>query len=257
LSWRRERLPRNGYRSVPDLNAEPDSHAVLWDLEKLREARGLTNWMFEQFEPSVGGRVLEIGAGIGTFSELLLARPVTEVTLMEPYLPCVEVLRGEFGDRPGVAIVQEALPDSPYLAQARDSLDFILCQNVLEHVEDHAAALDAIAHGLRPGGCLGLLVPAHPRLFGKLDETYGHYRRYTRPMLRDLIERAGLQIDDLYSFNALGIPGWWVQSRRGTAELSSRALSAYELLLHAWKPLEARVRPPWGLSLIVRARKPS
>jgi SAM-dependent methyltransferase len=231
--------------------------AVLWDLERLQRARGLTQWMFAQFEPFVRGRILEVGAGIGTFSELLLSCPVSEVVLMEPHGPCVEVLRREFSDRPNVRITDEALPDAPSLAEERDSFDFVLCQNVLEHIEDDVGALEAMARVLCAGGRLGLLVPAHPCLYGKLDEAYDHLRRYTRPVVRSRLEASGFVVDDLYSFNALGIPGWWVQSRRGNAELSPRSLAAYELLLRAWKPLETRWRPPWGLSVIAQALKPA
>ena len=229
---------------------------VLWDLEHLKEARGLTDWMFEQFQQDVRGRVLEVGAGIGTFSELLLTKPVTELLLMEPYAPCVEVLRREFGPRDGVEVLDEALPDPPSLADESESIDFILCQNVLEHIEDDAAALATMARVLKPGGQLFLLVPANPRLYGPLDRAYEHFRRYTKPRVRERILGAGLELDELYSFNALGIPGWWVQNRRGTnAELSSNSLKAYELLLRAWKPVERRWRPPVGLSVVARARK--
>lgn len=231
--------------------------AVLWDLERLRDARGLTSWMFEQFEPFVRGRVLEVGSGIGTFSELLLQRPISELFLMEPHQPCVEVLRREFEGRERVRIIDEGLPDAPSLAEERDTIDFILCQNVLEHIEDDVGALEAMVRMLRPGGRLGLLVPAHQWLFGKLDETYEHFRRYTKPMVRQRLEQVGFAVDEVYAFNALGIPGWWVQSRRSEPELSPRALQAYELMLRAWKPVESRWHPPVGLSVIAQARKPT
>lgn len=237
--------------------ADPSTDDVLWDLEHLKEARGLTNWMFEQFEQDVRGRVLEVGSGIGTFSELLLTRPVSEVLLMEPHGPCVEVLEAEFGGRENVRVLGDALPEAPSLAGESETVDFILCQNVLEHIEDDAAALGAMARLLKPGGRLLLLVPANPSLYGPLDSAYGHFRRYTKPLVRERILGAGLELDDLYSFNALGIPGWWVQNRRGPkAELSTSSLKAYELLLRVWKPVERRWRPPWGLSVIARARKP-
>lgn len=237
--------------------AEMSSDDVLWDLEHLKEAKGLASWMFEQFERDIHGRVLEVGAGIGTFSELLLTKPVTEVLLMEPHGPCVEVLKAEFSGCEQVRVLAEALPDAPTLAKETESIDFILCQNVLEHIEDDEGSLRAMAASLKPGGHLGLLVPAHPKLYGPLDSAYGHVRRYTKPLVRERLLRAGFEIDDLYSFNALGIPGWWVQSRRGqAAEISSNSLKAYELLLRAWKPVERRWRPPWGLSVIARARKP-
>lgn len=230
---------------------------VLWDLEHLKEARGLTRWMFEQFERDVHGRVLEVGAGIGTFSELLLTKPVSELLLMEPHGPCVEVLRNEFSGNEKVQVLAESLPEAPTLVGASESIDFILCQNVLEHIKDDAGSLEAMAAALKPGGRLGLLVPAYPRLYGPLDKAYGHERRYTKPVVRERILGAGLELEDLYAFNALGIPGWWVQNRRGTdAELSSASLKAYEMLLRAWKPIERRRRPPWGLSVIARARKP-
>jgi SAM-dependent methyltransferase len=237
---------------------ETTADDVLWDLENLKAARGLTDWMFEQFEPDVSGRVFEVGAGIGTFSELLLSKPIEHLFLMEPYGPCVSVLESEFSGDERVTVVAESLPDSPALAAEQGNIDFILCQNVLEHVADDAGALEAMAAALRPGGTLGLLVPANPRLYGPLDSAYEHFRRYTKPVVRELLLKAGLVVDDLYSFNALGIPGWWVQNRRGTsAELSTGSLKAYEALLRAWKPVERRWRPPIGLSVIARARKPA
>jgi hypothetical protein len=67
---------------------------------------------------------------------------------------------------------------------------------------------------------------------------------------------AGLEIDELYSFNLLGVPGWWVNRFRRSPQISRRALRVYELLLCLWQPIERLRRPPWGLSLIVQAHKP-
>ncbi|MBN9623601.1 MAG: methyltransferase domain-containing protein [Actinobacteria bacterium] len=214
--------------------------------------------MFEQFEEDVKGRVLEVGAGIGTFSERLLAKPIDHLWAMEPWEPCVEALNRDFGSNERVTVVDEALPGAPSLEDQRGRIDFILCQNVLEHIGDDQGALDAMSAALRPGGRLHLLVPGNPRLYGPLDRSYGHFRRYTKAVVRERLMLAGLEVDDLYSFNALGIPGWWVQNRRGTnAEISSGSLRAYEALLKIWKPVEKRWRPPMGLSVIARAGKPA
>jgi len=237
---------------------EQEAENVLWDLEHLKEARGLTRWMFEQFEDDVKGRVLEVGAGIGTFSELLLEKPIDLLLAMEPWEPCLEVLERQFGANDRVTVIGEALPGAPSLAGQESTVDFALCQNVLEHIGDDLGALRAMAATLKPGGRLHLLVPANPGLYGPLDKAYGHFRRYTKSVLRERLLLAGFEIDDLYSFNALGIPGWWVQNRRGAnAEISSASLQAYEMLLRAWKPVEQRWRPPIGLSVIARARKPA
>ena len=62
-------------------------------------------------------------------------------------------------------------------------LDTVICMNVLEHIEDDVAALRALGAVLRPGGRLILQVPNYPRLFGSLDRSYGHFRRYSKGSL--------------------------------------------------------------------------
>jgi SAM-dependent methyltransferase len=229
----------------------------LWDLENLRAARRLGDWMYEQFEPYVGPTTVEVGAGIGTFSERLARHPaVRDLLLVEPEPLCAEVLAREFENDPRVTVSREMLPHSRALDERAGRTDFLLCQNVLEHIYEEAPAMAAMASALRPGGRLTVLVPAHPRLYGRLDRLYGHHRRYTREHLRDVVLSAGLEIDELYSFNLLGVPGWWVNRFRRSPQISRRALRVYELLLSLWQPIERVRRPPWGLSLIVQARQP-
>lgn len=228
----------------------------LWDLETLARARRLADWMFEQFAWAARGAVVEVGAGIGTFSERLLHAGIESLLLIEPDEACVHVLADRFGDDPRVRLVREQLPDANSLLEQPQGFDFVLCQNVLEHVREDGRAVEVMASALRPGGRLCVLVPAGPRLFGPLDREYGHERRYTRESLRAVVEGPGLQITDLYSFNALGIPGWWAKNRTGASSLGTRSLAVYETLLPLWRPVERRVRLPWGLSLIAHAERP-
>jgi SAM-dependent methyltransferase len=228
----------------------------LWGLETLARARRLADWMFEQFAWAATGAAVEVGAGIGTFSGRLLDAGVESLLLIEPEETCAQVLADRFGDDPRVRLAREQLPDSNSLLEEPRSFDFALCQNVLEHVPEDGRAVAVMASALRPGGRLCVLVPPGPRLLGPLDRAYGHKRRYTPDSLHAVVERAGLHITDLYSFNALGIPGWWAKNRIGASSLSTRSLAVYEALLPLWRPLERRVRLPWGLSLIAHAERP-
>lgn len=229
---------------------------LLWDLETLARARRLGDWMFEQFAPYVGPRAIEIGAGIGTYSGRLLGAGVQRLLAVEPEAACTRRLRERFADDPRVAVSADELPGSRDLEARAGCADLVVCQNVLEHIADDHGAVADMARALRPGGHLSLLVPAHPRLYGALDEAYGHHRRYTRERLHAVVRAAGLEQVDLYSFNLLGVPGWWLSSRRGAESISPASIRAYEALLALWKPVERRRRPRWGLSLIVHARKP-
>jgi SAM-dependent methyltransferase len=237
----------------PDTHAEPPG---LWDLRNLAEARKLCDFQFEQVPTDFGPRVLEVGAGIGTFSERLLAAGAEELLLIEPEEICVGELEEKFGADPRVTIRAELLPDAPSLADREAYFDFAISQNVLEHIEDDYGAMAAMARAVRPGGQVMALVPAHPRLYSAMDRTFGHYRRYTRDRLRAITEAAGLEVERLYSFNALGLLGWWAKKRMGAQEIGSSPLKAYEAMLTAWAPIERRVDLPVGLSVIVHARKP-
>jgi SAM-dependent methyltransferase len=229
----------------------------LWDLQELANARRLGDWMFEQFSSAVGPEVVEVGAGIGTFSERLLGAGVEHLVLIEPEPACADVLDERFAGDARVEVERDLLPEAETLLRRPGAFDFVLCQNVLEHVGDDARALEVMASALRPGGRLGLLVPAGPKLFGSLDVHYGHHRRYTRASLRALAESAGLRVTALYPFNALGIPGWWVKTRTGGTALGRRSLAAYDKMLVIWRPLERRLRPRWGLSLVLHAERPA
>ena len=64
-------------------------------------------------------------------------------------------------------------------AVQRDSIDLVVSQSVLEHVEDDATELRLAAAALRPGGTLLLFGPALDWLYSELDYRAGHYRRYS------------------------------------------------------------------------------
>ena len=226
-----------------------------FDLDELARARRLRAWMYDQYGDGARGRVAEVGPGLGTFSERLLASQIESLHLVEPDPSFAELLERRFGDDPRVTLARESLPDAPSLRNGHRGLDFIVCQNVLEHVEDDGAALATLADALNPGGQLAMILPAGPRLYGSLDESYGHYRRYTPERVQALVSQAGLELEHVRPFNLLGVAGWWARNLVGAKSLGGGSLRAYERLLTIWRPLEDRLRPPVGLSLVVRARR--
>jgi len=230
--------------------------AVVDDLVKLARAHRLSAWMYEQFGSRAQGSVVEVGPGIGTFSRLILAGGARRIVLVEPEPGSARELERRLAGDPRVTVLCEQLSERAGLEAERGRNDFVLCQNVLEHIDDDAGAVRAMAATLRPGGAMTLLVPAHPRLFGSLDRAYGHHRRYTPARARRLLADAGLVVEEIRPFNLLGTIGWGSSSLRGSSGIDARALRIYDLALGLWRPLEDRLRPRWGLSLFAHARKP-
>src|SRR5215210_4117685 len=130
-------------------------------------------------------RVLEIGPGWGAMGALIARRH--EYVAVEPdpiafartrqrleELGRGEVLNGSV----------EALADRP-------PFDVVCAFEVLEHIEDDVAALEAWFAWVRPGGRIVLSVPAWQHRWGALDVKAGHIRRYSPDSLRHSLEAAG------------------------------------------------------------------
>lgn len=222
--------------------------AILEELGHLAEATNYCDWLYSQFDSLVRGEVAEVGAGIGTFSERMLDTGVDHLVLVEPEPSCDAELGRRFGTHPLVTLSRDHLPDAPILEPGR--FDLVVCQNVLEHVTDDAAALRAMGRSLKPGGSLVLIVPAIPALYGPLDEAYGHRRRYEAVDLGEQVEAAGLTVKTLRHINAPGIPAWWLKNLRAGARVGPDSLKAYEHVVRIERPIERRVEPRRGLSLV-------
>ena len=133
-----------------------------------------------------GTRVLNAGAGQGTFTRLLEERGFDVVSSdVEP--AALGVLRRSLAGE----IVEADVTALPF---ADASFDAAVLGEVLEHVDD-GAALHEIARILRPLGVLALSVPAGPEHFGPSDTWAGHLRRYARADLVRVCEEAGFVVE--------------------------------------------------------------
>ncbi len=224
--------------------------AILEELRSLAAARGYCDWMFEQFSSLVRGSVAEVGSGIGTFTERILGAGAASVLAIEPDEACARVLTERYGDDPRVTLSRDELPQAPSLRTSPAAFDLVICQNVLEHIGDDVEALAQMRAALRYDGRLALVVPAHPRLFGPLDEAYGHWRRYDPADLEAAILAAGFAKPSIKAINSLGVIGWWLKNRKPAARIGGGSLAAFERILPLWKPLERQVPSTWGLSLV-------
>src|SRR4029077_9363772 len=82
----------------------------------------------------------------------------------------------------------------------------ICASDVLEHLDDPAAALMRIRQALKPPGRLFLSVPAYRCLWDAQDDMAGHKRRYRLGELKDSLVHSGFRIMKLTYFNTLLFP---------------------------------------------------
>ena len=122
-----------------------------------------------------GPQVLNVGAGQGSFSQLLEARGFA-VTSAEASPAAVDVLRLRTAGE-----VVEA--DAAALPFADGTFDAVILGEVLEHLDDDVAALREARRVLSAGGVIAASVPRNPAWFSASDRWAGHVRRYTREAL--------------------------------------------------------------------------
>ncbi len=222
-------------------------------LSRMDAARNYNAWLLERARPHLGPRVLDAGAGTGTFTERLagLAR---EVVAVEPDPALLPALHARLGASPGVRIVEALLDELPEVGL--EPVDAVVCFNVLEHVEDDVGALRALREVLLPGGKLLLLVPAHERLYGEIDRAVAHVRRYARPALGRTLVEAGYAVDTLRYVNPVGAAGWLVSSRLlRQHDVPKGGLALYDRFVPILRLVDA-LRLPFGLSLWAVATVP-
>src|SRR5687767_11810698 len=176
--------------------------------QRLSEVDLYNEWIFEQFEPFIGDRVLDVGCAIGNITKQFMDRE--RVVGLDVAPEFVDEMRARFGDRPNFRAELIDIADPAVLSLAEERIDTIVCANVLEHVEDDARALAHMHELLVPGGRLLLLVPAFRFLFGTMDRADRHFRRYTKPEVHLRLDAAGFRMERLYYMNLVGTVGWFV-----------------------------------------------
>jgi SAM-dependent methyltransferase len=225
------------------------------ELDACTEATNYYSWILAQFAPYLGQRVLEVGAGIGTFSQFLLSHPtIAELVLLEPAENLYPALTRRFSEEPRITAV---LSDISQYSSDSALADSVVMVNVLEHVVHDSALLTELGTRLKPNGMLLVFVPALPWLYGTLDQSFGHIRRYTRASLAETLRRAGFEPLQLRYVNLPGVLTWFVVGRL----LRRRTLSPSDVRrFDRWiVPLVARLerywKPPVGQSVLAVARK--
>ncbi|MBI3288997.1 MAG: glycosyltransferase [Elusimicrobia bacterium] len=226
-------------------------------LRIMSKAQNYNLFLYDQVKPFLGRELIEVGSGVGNISRMLLDRDRLVLTDESPNY--VDQLRQTYQ---GWEYVQAQRLDlvKPGADMATASLwgafDTVVSFQVIEHIEDDAAALKTSARLLRPGGRLVLMVPAHQAIYGAMDKALGHFRRYEETDLREKLAGAGFEVELLRFLNPVAIPGWWLNGKIfGQKIIPDFQLWLFDQLNFLVRWL-ARFDLRFGLVIFVVARKP-
>lgn len=242
---------------IPD-SFQQDDPAGLETLQTLAKAERFNKWLYDAIAGYCKGEILEIGSGIGNISKLLLESG-EQVALSDVRINYCETLKHRFKDNArlrGVYQVDLSLADfsdayQPLLA----GFDTIIALNVIEHIKDDKLAIQNCKRLLRKDGRLVILVPAFQWLYNSLDKELGHYRRYKKKSLSELLVNEEMIITDKKYFNCSGIPGWWTSGSVFKSKIiSDWQLNVYDKLVPVFRVIDKAVLHMAGLSVIAVAK---
>ena len=156
------------------------------ELELFAEAVHWKRYFRSAIADRLVGDVLEVGAGIGETARHLLDGRQRSWLCLEPDERLGTRLRAwaEAGDVAPLPTVQIGTTAD---LDPRSRFDTILYIDVLEHIENDRAEMARAAELLAPRGTLIVLSPAFQQLFSDFDRSVGHFRRYTRASLAEVM----------------------------------------------------------------------
>ena len=159
-----------------------------------------------------------------------------------------------------------------YLINARqdhlkEHYDFIILYDVIEHIENVNAFLEASIFHLKPGGWVFINVPALKEIYSNYDKFVGHLRRYDKNMMAQTIKEAGLKSICINFWGFSFLPLLWARIKFLSKDNQMEVIvqkgfnpqsSVLNDFLKAVISIEVSVFPfpPVGTSIMAIAQKP-
>ncbi|HEX4153189.1 MAG TPA: class I SAM-dependent methyltransferase [Steroidobacteraceae bacterium] len=182
----------------------------LWSGARLVEPHRFNTWpLVQSLLPACASR-LEIAPGLRP------RLPIEGTHFVDLSAPAIAKL-GSRGASVAVGLVTSLpFPDAIF--------DMVCAFDIVEHVEDDAAALGEISRVAKPGAAILISVPLHPARWTAFDDFVGHCRRYEPERLVSTLSPHGLDIERSAAYGMqpkssrlLDLGMWWLTHQRARA----------------------------------------
>ncbi|MBU1031369.1 class I SAM-dependent methyltransferase [Patescibacteria group bacterium] len=220
-------------------------------LESMSQAVWYNKWTLQKFEQFLHGEILEVGCGIGNFTKTLAqygnvwAIDIEKEYIIQTKQSANGKVKAGFGD----------IEKGKYFFGSQ-KFDIIISLNVLEHIQNDMTALKNMYDLLKDGGKLILLVPAHNFLYGEIDRSIGHFRRYEKEELIKMLESLKFKINISRMINFIGALGWLIAGKifqnKSVKVINIKIFNFFAPFILRFENL---IKPSFGISILIVAEK--
>ena len=223
---------------------------VSW-LPYMAKTKNYIKWIYDQYKDHIGNSVMDIGCGYGTFVDFI--KDKKRIILVEVSRDMIDRLKRKYRKNGNIRVVKHDISISPL--KLAHKVDSVVCLNVLEHIKDDRSAIRNIRKNLKKNGKLILYVPAKRFLYGTLDDNLGHYRRYEKGSLEEMLISNKFRIIKSRYMNILGLLSWYLYGRilKSPKVKEKRILLYDKLFIPILSRIEDLINPPSGQSLLIIA----
>lgn len=224
------------------------------NLEAMTEARNYNAYLLSLLLSGIGrsldgskksAKVLDFGAGIGTYADMLSEEGIKP--------DCLEL------DSDQITTLESKgykVFDSP--KALKQKYDMIYALNVFEHIENDIEVFAELTKSLKKGGVVVIYVPAMQSAFSSMDKLVGHYRRYNLQRLDEMAERSNMSVESLEYGDPIGLLAAYAYKLFGNKNgiITKRSVQLYDRLgFPTSKTLAPIFRKSAGKNAILIAKK--
>ncbi len=211
------------------------------------------NWLVSIVRPHLGDRVIELGAGLGSLSGMLMGKRLRYVAGEKDSLS-LHSLRNRFLRTPNVEVCELNADESSGFESLKGEFDTALLLKTLEYSKDPEKSLRLMHDCLVRNGRLIISVPQGDKL-NSLDRGMGYLQRFTKANLFAALDRNGFVVEATRELNKSGRLAWGLFGGLfGSEKINKLSLKLFDKSVWLTKGLDLVL--PWGgLNLIVIARK--
>ena len=117
------------------------------NLRNVELTKNFTNWLYSILKPNISGTILEVGSGIGTYSEKIVNDfKESTIFLSDADQNYVSMLDERYREYDNIHCIKLNLNESDDYKSIDRSVDTVIASNVLEHVENDVLALENIGN---------------------------------------------------------------------------------------------------------------